>query len=471
MKDFFNEFKPIRNIFRKLNFWDVLYELSKIQKKTKKEIVPEVVEFIFLNSIVYSSYYKNLRTKNSLSEWTKLLSRTSELKNKVDSFWFDQKTWGTIHKMYLDQRKASHNNYLIHLYRYYFIFSNEELAKHIESKINLPYKDFFVCAMWLHSVFDKKSYAVEKTYFFQKNLDETIFNSNNISKTLNILSSDLFDFRIALKEEIRYDQDIFITHNYPHIRKPIFESEQKLFCLFPDHLLNQFTSGMYYIAEIYKREYKMSNPFGATFEKYVGVILDKNNAEKQIKIKKEILFNRGQNKTSDWIIVEEDVMVFIECKTKRLQIVSKRFEDIVESDISDISDAVAQTYKVYSFFLKGDISELKYDSKKFFIPIVLTLEEWFAGIPDFKEEVTKRVKDKLKIGKFDETLVDRFNFHIIPIASFETDIQIMTKTGFKNYFERIASGKLDKESFKYNLYFEKEINETFIKPYENQFEK
>lgn len=164
-------------------------------------------------------------------------------------------------------------------------------------------------------------------------------------------------------------------------------------------------------------------------------------------------------------------MVFIECKTKRLQIVSKRFEDIVESDISDISDAVAQTYKVYSFFLKGDISELKYDSKKFFIPIVLTLEEWFAGILDFKEEITKRVKDKLKIEEFDETLVDRFNFYIISIANFETDVQIMTKTGFKNYFEKLGSWKLDKNSFKYSLYFEEEINETFIKPYENQFEK
>jgi len=325
--------------------------------------------------------------------------------------------------------------------------------------------------MWLHSVFDRKSYVVEKSYFFQKKLNETIFNSNNISKTLDILSSDLFDLRIMLKNEIRYDQDIFITHNYPHIRKPIFESEQKLFCQFPDHLLNQFTSGMYYISEIYKAEYKLSNPFGASFEKYVGVILDKNNPEKRIKIKKEILFNKGQNKTSDWILIEEDSMVFIECKTKRLQIASKRFEDVVESDISDITDAVVQTYKVYSYFLRGLITELNCDLSKFFIPIVLTLEEWYAGIPIIKEEITKRVKSKLKIEKIDETIVDNFDFHIISIANFEMEVQIMTKTGFKHFFDKLRSGKLDKNSFKYSLYFEKEINETFIKPFENQFEK
>jgi len=469
MNDFFNEFKPIRNIFRKLNFWDVLSDLNKIQKKAKKEIVPEVIEFIFLNSIVYSTEYKNLQTKNSQTEWTKLLSRASELENKVTSFWFSQKTWGTIHKMYLNQLKASHSNYLIHLYRYYFIFSNEELAKHIESKINMPYKHFFVCAMWLHSVFDKKIHAVEKAYFFQKNNNQTVFNSDNISKTLSILSSDLHDLKKKLKDEIKYDQDIFITHNYAHIRKPIFESNQKLYCLFPEHLLNQFTAGIYYIAEIYKEEHKLNNSFGSSFEKYVGLILEKNNPEKQIEIRKEILFNKGQNKTSDWIIIDEDAIVFIECKTKRLQIASKRFEDIVESDISNITDAVEQTYKVYSSLLNGEISELKYQAKNFFIPIILTLEEWFAGIPDFKEEVTRRVKDKLKIGKFDETLVDRFNFHIVSIASFETEIQIMTKTGFKNYFEVPISEKIDKENFKYSLYFEKEITETFRKPFENQF--
>lgn len=47
----------------------------------------------------------------------------------------------------------------------------------------------------------------------------------------------------------------------------------------------------------------------------------------------------------------------------------------------------------------------------------------------------------------------------------------MTKTGFKDFFDKLRSGKLDKNSFKYSLYFEKEINETFIKPFENQFEK
>lgn len=355
MSDFFEDFKPIRNIFRKLNLWDILYELKKIPKGS---YVPEIIEFIYLNSIVYSTEYQNIKTKNPQKEWEKLMTYSIELHEKVDSIWIKNKVWGFIQKLALNQLKATPNHLFNHLYRYFYIFSNDLLVEHVETMLGMSYRDFFTCSFWIYSVFDKKFYQVEKSYFFQEKNENTTFSKENMDKTLKILSTGLSELREQLKEQLRYDSNTFITHDYEHVKKPIFESNQKLYCIFPDLLFNQFTSGVYYLAEIYNSKYNVNNAFGSCFEKYVGIVLSKNQTDK-VKIRKEITYNRGQNKTSDWIIEGNDTIVFLECKTKRLQIQSKKYEDIQKSDFDPIVEAVFQTYQVYNSYKNGEIEGLE----------------------------------------------------------------------------------------------------------------
>lgn len=469
MDNFFDDFKPIRNAFRKLNLWDVLDELNKI-RRTNNQYIPEIIEFIYLNSLIYSAEYKNIRLKNPDLEWQKLIKLSNEFQTKVNAFWINENAWGFLHKLYLNQLKTTSNHYHLHLYRYFYIFSNTELSEHFKTIIGISFEDFFTCAMWLHSVFDKKTYVIEKTYFLQKKYDNTSFCTTNILRTLDILSANLSGLRQTLKEQVKYDANTFITHDYEHIKKPIFESNQKLYCLFPENLLYQYTAGVYYIAEVYDRKHKLNNTFGASFEQYVGVVLKKNQTN-DLKITKELSFNRNQNKTSDWIIEDKKSIIFIECKTKRLQIKYKKFDEIIESDINSIVDAVVQTYKVYNHYEKGDIDELKYDSNKFFFPIIITLEEWYAGFPDFQDDITIRIKNKLKDENLKEELVDNFKFHITSVSNFETDIQIMTKIGFKEFYERMASGKLNKEEFDCISFFSEEIENVILKPLKKQFQK
>lgn len=469
MKDYYIDFKPIRNLLYKLNLWEVLNELNVIKTKRGRTLVPEVIEFIYINSVVYSPEYKNIKIKNKQREWEKLLKRTTDLSNKVGCFWIEKDPWVYLQKNMLNQFKSTSSEYFSHLYRYYYIFSCDIIAKHIETKINMSYKDFFICAMWIHSVFDRKHYCIDKSHFLNECYQNTVFNINNISRTLEILSIPLAEFKLELKNEIRYDENSFITHGYPHIKKPIFEIENRLYCLFPNDLLNQFTSGVYHIAEIFKEKYNLSIPFGSAFEDYVGIILNKNKNLKKSQFRKEIVFNNGQNKTSDWIIKTDDAIVFVECKTKRLQIKSKKNDDIVKSDIDILTEAVTQIYKVYFHYSNNNINELKYNSKLKLIPIVVTLEEWFAGIPNLNEVLTEKVKTRLKEDNLNESIVDVFKFNIISISRFEIEIQKMTKLGFIEYFEMLSNGKLDTEKFKYESYFEHEINQTFLEPLKNQF--
>ena len=132
----------------------------------------------------------------------------------------------------------------------------------------------------------------------------------------------------------------------------------------------------------------------------------------------------------------------------------------------EIAKAVFQIYKVYLNYSKNLIPNLEFDSKKKLIPIILTLEEWYAGAPDFNEDITRLVKGLFIENKLDVSIVDVFKFHINSVSSFEKDVQIMTKFGFKEFYEgNIAEMK---ENFKYESYFKDEIYQLFIEPLENK---
>lgn len=463
MNDFFADFKPIRNILSEFNLWDLLDELYIIKNSKGRNIVPEVIEFIYLNTLIYSSEYRNIKASNDAKKWNKVILLSIDFHNKINTAWIEQKgPWVYYQRGALNQLKSGSVDYWRQLYRYYYIFSKDNIVKHIETIIGMSYKDFFICARWLHFVFTTKSYCVEKSYFFK--LNDAPFSAENMIKVLNILSIQLKELKSTLKDEIKYDIDTFITYDYINLKKTIFESNDKLYCLYPEQLLNRFTSGVYYLAEIFDEKHDLANEFGADFEDYIGLILEKNKQPHKFKIQKEIRYkiSKKELKTSDWIISADNAIIFIECKTKRLTTKSKKFEEILHSDKIVIANAVFQIYKVYLNYSKNLIPDLQFDSKKNLIPIVITLEEWYARTPDFNKEITRLVKELLIGDKLDESIVDVFKFHITSVSSFETDVQIMTKVGFKEFFEgNIAEMK---ENYNYESYFMDEIDQLLIEP-------
>jgi len=466
MKDYYDDFKPIRNKLREFNLFDVIEGVVNLHSRTNRKVVPEVEEILYINSIVFSPDYRALGVIPNPRMWNKILMGLSDLNTKIDSDLMNDDVWMFMHKACLNQLKSHSNNILVYLYRYYYIFSRDEIVNHIENKLSITYKDFFICAFWIYSVFKEKHYCFNKSFFLQKRFKDTPFNIENMSKTLDVLSIPLGELKGILKAQLKYDKNMFITHSYKHVEKPIFEYDDKLFCVFSEQLLNQFTSGIYYISEIYNPHNGLSNVFGDAFENYVGTVLNKSNSLYSYRILPEIRYNREQNKTSDWIIETEKEIVFIECKTKRLQIGSKYHEPISEKDINSVSDAVTQVYKVYSDYCDSKIPDLEFNKEKEFIPLVVTLEEWFAGVISINDLVTSEVKSNLKNVGIDDSLVDRFKFHIESISDIEFDIQRMLKFGFKEHFDRLADPNYSKDDFKFNNYFSEEIEALFSIPLE-----
>jgi hypothetical protein len=466
--DYFEHFKPIRNKIRKLNLFETLAELHALLN-SKKGMLPEVAEFFYINVLLYAQ--EDLPAhKNARRYLQEILNDIVELDNLNAAQNIDFNVWRFLHTLMLNQLKAAHQNLFSTLYKYYFIFSSPKIAAHIESKIGMSYKDFFMCAFWLHAKF-VQGLMQKRAYFVDRNKNPA-FSPENMDRTLALLAKPLDELKAALKSEVTYDHNLFIHHGHTHLTHPVFIKGDHLCCMYPDQLLHQFTSGIYYIAQIFEPAYRLSDAFGKAFESYVGLILNKINLRLSFNVQEEIKYKIGNRdlKTSDWIISSAEELVFIECKTKRLRLPSKRIESVevtLEEDRNFIADAVLQMYKVYGHYSKSLITGLSFDPQLKFTPIVVTLEEWYAGGPGMDDRIEEEVKRLLLEEGLSDSLVDEHKFKVYSIASFEYDVQLMFDMGFSRFFEKRRNHEITEQvlrDFPYIKYFEKEFDEHFLDP-------
>lgn len=465
--DYFDEFKPIRNKIRQLHLGTALEKLHLL--KCRKEVLPEIAEFMYINIVLYAEAPSVSRQHTPI--FNSVLQRCIELSGRVYSAKIDSIVWRWLHTMMLNQLKSHYNGYINSTYRYFSIFSDAQLKLHIERCIGFSYVDYLKCSLWLHAVFTRKL-KVQKSYFMGKNNGGTSFSAENIIKTLSLLSLPFKALKSGLRSSVTYDDNIFIFHGQTHLEYPIIDDNEYLYCMFPEHLHAQLLSGIYYIAKIYDPEYNLSNPFGKSFERYSGVILSKNNESGKYCISEEIEFRYKGNKlkTSDWIVSSGDEVVFIECKTKRLRLPSKTlvsYSETLDDDIDFIVAAVMQLYKVIHHYVQGDIPGLSFSSHKKIIPIVVTLEEWFAGGPDIKEKLDLAIRSKLEDNQISSDVLEQWPYHSYSIDKFEIDSQMMFHMGFVEFFKNQKNGEIDErfmKSFPFKDYHEAEFAETFLKP-------
>lgn len=482
--NYFEDFKPIRNKLRELNLFDSLEvlrqyaliqnsgplrrRLPNIEQGEVNYIMPNEIDFLLASSIVYSSELPCRKKLSQVLTRGKILSLVKVIEDKIDSNGMDQNVWLWLNSYLHNQWKQKSGHIFEQVYRYYTIFSQDKISEHIESMFGISYKTFVICAFWLYARLSDK-YKENKQFLLSIKDEDSPFYYLNMQKTISILSLSLYDLKERLKASARYDHNIFNYHNSPHLVYPIIDYGEHLYCPVPQYLLKQLTAGIYYIADIPNANLQKS--FGDGFEKYIGEILQCYN-KNGFTVLPEIIYNRKQNKSSDWIVMDQNSIIFIECKTKRLRCESKELlsiTDELEKDIQDISNGVFQLYKVYEDYKNDKISGLLYDSGFTFIPILLTLEDWFAGSPSFDEKISSNVREKLILEKIDLEAFDKFKYRIISASSFERDFQIMASEGIGNYFKMVKEGKIDENylhDFKFSNHFVDRFESDFILPYQ-----
>jgi len=500
MKDknkYFEQFKPIRNQLRRFNLFDslaVIREyvvafdskkerrfLRNIEKSDSKIIMPNIIDFCIANIILYS---QTLPTPKSISQYKdryKLISAIESIEYRINEHGIDRDVWLWFHAFGLNQSKQYTGNLYSNVYRYYSIFNNDvDLRDRIEKMIGISYHDYIACSFWIYSIFGSKDgFCIPKSYLFSmgEKYNNTPFTIKNINTVLSLITMPLASIREAIKGYISYDETMFWLFNSPHIHFPLIEYETNIYCVSPQYLLNQITSGIYYMADIPNSN--LVNQFGKSFENYVGYIISENNESCRYFISPEIEYENSK-KTSDWIIQDANTIVLIECKTKRLTEHSKvqqtiDFNNDINSnpllkDITTIAGGVTQLYKVYNDSLNSKIDKLPYNSNKQFVPILVTLEYMLPSIPTISSKVTEIVRINLLKANIDDSIIDTYPFHIIPISDFEYNIQIMMHEGFENYFQNKTKEGITIDNdyrikFVYKDYFRGNFSRDFIDPY------
>ena len=153
-----------------------------------------------------------------------------------------------------------------------------------------------------------------------------------------------------MQTEQNYTEAFFYSYN-PLRAYPIIYTTQggveSLICPFPTLLIWRFTAGLYY--ELCD-DSRFSNAFGASFQDYVGQVVRRTCVTDRFGIIPEQRYGqkKARKDTVDWIVSDNDVALFLECKAKRPSWGTKMALDdltALEVDLGYIADAVVQLYK------------------------------------------------------------------------------------------------------------------------------
>lgn len=494
MIDLYADFKPIRNKLEEFNVFDNLYVvreylrafnvnlsldlLSTIEGADIYPIMPDFADFIIVNSIIYASELPCSKKLTSIKDRSSIIRLISNLSNKVSEININDDVWLWLRSFSENQNKQKIQNLFTQIFRHYRIYDEKDLRIYTENRIGMTYKDFLICSFWLYSVFSKDDgFCVSNSHIssIPKEYEKTSLKSSNISKVLSIISCPIKSLRPKIKGTILYDNESIFKINSPdYFKFPIIEYQNLYFCPVPQYIIKQVTEGFYHIIGI--PDSGLSHLIGKGFEGYVGEILRMNNKDSLFTIIQEIIYKKGTNKnckSSDWIVVDNNTIIFIECKTKRLRNNSKNLlsvKDELQEDISIYADGVFQLYRSYSDYKNGLMPGLPFNDSKVFIPILLIQDEFFLNVPTIKDEIARLTYKKLKDKQIDLSTFEEFKFQVFSSQYFESEIQIMTKIGFLQYLSFIEQGKIDNEfrsKIATDFYYDNEFEKEFINPVQN----
>jgi hypothetical protein len=205
-------------------------------------------------------------------------------------------------------------------------------------------------------------------------------------------------------------------------------------------LIHRFTEGVYY--EIINQP-DFNNAFGAAFQAYVGEVLAVVNTGGALTILPESEYHVGRDRkdTVDWIVGDDTGELFIECKTKRIQLAAKvALADLstLESEVDKLAKFVVQIYKTLHDAISGHYTSWTRSDRPIF-PLIVMLEEWYVFGPKILEMVDARIKQKFHDNRLDVGLLGQFPYVIGSVGDFERLLSIAASRGIAPVIHAIQS--------------------------------
>lgn len=374
--------------------------------KTKKSIWKKE-EFFKIEKYVSNELYINIENLNN-SQTDDLLDFNRKIQVQVKGqLSFDRET----------------------ILRYYKLYSDDKLNLIIQNKLGLnAYQLFLLVFIFFHWT----------SKHFKSLLPFAIpnFSKESIATFLSHFSIKIDDAREELKNCQEINQNLFYSYN-PILARPILTRDNYFFCPYPLSIYWIISEGLYYHVV---NEIGFSDSFGPSFERYIGEVLHKI-CDSNIAIFPETTYDKPEKRTTDWLLVDNDSIMFLECKTKRPTLHSKTKIDPnvpggILKDLKILANEIRKIYTTFLDFKNGKYQQPEFDSTKNIHLTIVTLEDWYIYLNPF---ISKKL-DELLIQCFEEekldvNLIELYPYTIFSSKDFEREIQVINSIGINEYFQ------------------------------------
>jgi hypothetical protein len=443
MKHLFN---PLRNYLRGLNQeamlssiyhlanhieWDrdlpeYLFQANPYRRKQKIYLGFYLwsLDTLARETLLYSQE-RGGRTDIDWQACAKALNLLREAEDKASAAVNDRSIFSEMtriaHRQFHWQQYFSHDD----LARYMRIYGQAGMREVIEAEYGLSVEQLF-----------QGGFALLSTFMTYETLAPTF--AEQSSKLLGFDMAALIDrFTTTIPElkpliltEQSLDQDWAYSFNplrsTPLLRMP----NGKIRCPITGMLSRRFTDGMYF--EVGKIPDALSRYLGPAYQAYVGEVLAAaDDGKLQIIPEASYGTTKKPKDTVDWIIQDEDGVLFLECKVLRLgKLARSKMAPAPETDqeYRKLAKAIGQTYQTLYDAINGLYPNWT-PSKRTVYPIIVTMDDWNLFSHVTQAAINEMAGSEMEKRGIDPALLKSHPYKVCHIREFERAIQVMVKVG------------------------------------------
>lgn len=396
--------------------------------------IPEwTLELIAREVIRYAD--EEARRGRSLRRWAKLAQIANTLKSLESRIYSQLVGGGRIqielmriaHRQFVWQQQRPSWRWII---RYYKLFNTPAIIAHAEQATGLSVDHIFLIGMCYHAIFLDRPRATRQLNIQIPGLDQ-----QHIDRFLAFTCLGRAELGNRLRAEHALDESF--GYSYSSLRAfPLVQISSQgmgeIACPVPTLLSWRITSGLYYAL---KDQRGFPTAFGASFQKYVGEVLQSRIINDAMAILPEVEYHIGRYRkdTVDWVIQQgRESALFVECKTMRLTWASKAgLSDLsaLGQDIRKLAGAVVQVYRTIREYRSGLYPQLAFIEGRRIYPAIVTLEDWYFFGADLTTRLEGAVRTAMEAGGLPVSWLDEMPYSIFSIDEFEKAAGVISAVG------------------------------------------
>lgn len=366
--------------------------------------------------------------RHTLRRWSYFagaINKLKDLENEIVSLYPEGSILLEVHRIAHREFPWQRPPNATWLSRYYRIFSRPDLNSLLQQTTGLAARELYLLGLAFAGL-----YMDQFALYHPPKIEIPGLTRDHFDRFLAHFALDLDQVRarVAAVQEL--------SENYPYVLNPLrvhpiirleLAGRPALVAPIPTFLFWRFTEGVYY--ELLNQP-GFAAAYGEAFQDHVGDVVERANRTGRFRLHPEVEYRIGKDRKDsvDWILEDESGLLFVESKTKRLQLRAKteiRSTEALESELDKLATFIVQLYKAIADYRGGHYPHVSYRSGKPVYPLVLTLEEWYSFGPRIQTALEQRVTAHLEDMNLPHEWLAEMPYSTCSLATFEKLVQVI----------------------------------------------